>query len=66
MGLQYILYLLFLINRDVIVLGDINTSHKMIDHCDPCSEVSTSLTKKKSIRALDQLHFLVNYSPTPT
>ena len=26
--------------RHVIVLGDINTSHKMIDHCEPDKEVS--------------------------
>ena len=25
--------------RHVIVLGDINTAHKMIDHCDPDEEV---------------------------
>ena len=25
--------------RHVIVLGDINTSHKMIDHCEPDKEV---------------------------
>ena len=26
-------------HRHVIILGDINTAHKMIDHCDPDEEV---------------------------
>lgn len=30
--------LVFLLCRHVIVLGDINTAHKMIDHCDPDKE----------------------------
>lgn len=29
-------------HRHVIVLGDINTAHKMIDHCDPDEEVKNS------------------------
>ena len=29
--------------RHVIVLGDVNTSHKMIDHCDPDEKVINNL-----------------------
>lgn len=32
-------------HRHVIVLGDINTAHKMIDHCDPDEEVKIVLTE---------------------
>ena len=29
--------------RHVIVLGDVNTAHKMIDHCDPDEKVINNL-----------------------
>jgi AP endonuclease-2 len=32
-----VLYLLYSFSH-VIILGDVNASHRMIDHCDPCDE----------------------------
>ena len=37
--LSIIVMLVCVCRRHVIVLGDINTAHKMIDHCDPDEEV---------------------------
>ena len=38
-GFFIIFMLACVCHRHVIVLGDINTAHKMIDHCDPDEEV---------------------------
>ena len=40
---------------DVIVVGDINTSHREIDHCDPYEEFGETASRKW----MD--HFLVSY-----
>ena len=40
---SFIIFMLACVcHRHVIVLGDINTAHKMIDHCDPDEEVKNS------------------------
>ena len=56
-----LMFYFFLNSRHVIVLGDVNTAHKMIDHCDPdekvinnpwsfCSNMKTSFTHLRDKR----------------